>query len=121
MIKEVDVIPKMESVPKPTRVGAIRSDIRTALANRIPKFEFVGEIYTPNGGQFTGYLKRAAVVDEADKVIHRYLYQRGIGDAGWNFVGRVYQVYSYREGACPERIYMEIYFDALDKISNQHK
>lgn len=113
MIKEVDTIPKLVRELKPSRASSVRDDVREALDNHISKFEFVGEIYTPNNGQYVGYLGRQAVLEAARPVLRGYVNRKFYApDVYWD-VDKIFDVYCYREKDGRERIFMEIHYDRI--------
>lgn len=125
MIKEVDNIPKLVRELKPSRASSVRDDVREALDNHISKFEFVGEIYTPNRGQYAGYLGRQAVLEATRPVLRGYvnreinahlnINEKMIAKIVWD-VDDMFDVYCYREKDGRERVFMEIHYGRINSI-----
>lgn len=121
MIKEVDTIPVTPKTDKITRRGTLIKDIRTALYNHIPRFEFVGDIYTTCNGRYKANLSRALVVEEGPSEIRRYINAKvraaGIDTTQWG-----YWPVGFRDtcavhscfGENGERVFMEIDFDEIN-------
>lgn len=105
-----------------SRAQSVRDDVRTAIDNRIPRFEFVGKIYCPNETHTT-FLNKALVRDESFRVILKYLrsFRKGNFDIYKNCNPYdVFEVYRYPEPD-RDRIFMEIYFDKLDSYIDKIK
>lgn len=122
MIKAVETIPFKAMRKKTWRTQAVRDDIRAALDNRIPRFEFIGEIYCPNEVHTT-FLNKSTVMTEAFHVMREYLQSVNI---------RIYNIFDicdprsfFEVYRCPEpdrdRIFMEIDFEKLDRITGRLK
>lgn len=125
MVQEIDVMPIGVREKKITRMGTVREDVYTALIKRIPRFEFIGDIYTTCGGKYVGTLKRSDVSHHAYGVVKSYVYHLAklndkIGDFTYEDIEGFYDTFS-----CPttdgERVFMEIYFDKIFAHINRLK
>lgn len=122
MIKAVEKIPIRETIKPISRAQSVRDDVREAIDNRIPRFEFVGKIYCPNETHKT-FLTKSLVRDESFRII--YLYLRSFRKGSFNILKNcdpddVFKVYRYSEPD-HDRIFMEIYFDKLDSFIDKIK
>lgn len=122
MIKAVEKIP-IKGIRKPmSRAQSVRDDVSAAIYKRIPCFEFVGEIYCPNGTHKT-FLTKSLVRDESFGIIYKYL--RSFRKGNFNILKNCdpndcFEVYRYPE-TDHDRIFMEIYFDKLDSYIDKIK
>lgn len=122
MIKEVEKIPIRETRKLNSRAQAVRDDIRFAVDNRVSRFEFVGKIYCPNEVHTT-YLNKSLVEWEALRIIRNYIWtiakreNLNIKPIEWT-ERKYFEVYRYPEPD-RDRIFMEIYFDKLDRLADE--
>lgn len=128
MIKEVEAIPIAEKYTKVSRAGTVRDDIKTALDRNVPKFEFVGEIYTTCDGRYAADLGTSLVNECAWGVIRKFICSRireNSGDidkyyaSSWSDVSDMFRVYKYTEEG-RSRIFMELYLDKIDAVIRRY-